>query len=77
MVVVDVHKKEIEALDKLMEDAKVSVLQGYILGTLRVKIADALKKELMKANKEAAKKILGEEKGCQCESCKEKKKDDK
>ena len=58
MVIVDVHRKEIEALDKLMEDVKVSVLQGYILGTLRVKIADALKKEQIKLNKEAAKKIM-------------------
>lgn len=45
MVMIDVKKQEIEALDALFNDSKCSVAMGYVLGSLRIRIQESILQE--------------------------------
>lgn len=49
MIKVNIYKKEIEALDRVFNKAKVSIVDGLILGTMRVRIQQEIIKEQEKA----------------------------
>lgn len=49
---IDIYQKEIEALDLLLRDAKVSVPVGMLLGAFRTRIQMAVNKENEKQLKE-------------------------
>ncbi len=51
MVKVDLSDEEIQALHVLMNDAKVPVELGFILGMMKRKIVDAYQKEQGKNDK--------------------------
>ena len=60
MVMIDIKKQEIEALDTLFNESKCSIAIGYILGVLRIKIQEAILQERelnMKAKYAPKKKI--------------------
>ena len=61
MVKVEIEEKEAKAIIDLMIDAKVPVEMGYMLTTVKYKLFEAFKKEGVKKNKEAAKKLLSDE----------------
>ena len=45
MVLVDIHPKEIEAFDRLIAKANAPIPIGFVIGTLRVRIQEAITKE--------------------------------
>lgn len=62
MVLVDIRPEQIKAFDLLLKDAKAPIEIGYLLGTFRIAITEAIAKEAKKKNKETARKILEEDK---------------
>lgn len=49
---IEIYQREIQALDELMKNAKVPIAMGMVLGTLRVRIQEAVNKENEKLQKE-------------------------
>jgi len=52
MVLVDIQKKEVETFDKVLKNVEASIPDGYVLGTLRMKIQLAFMKEQEKQLRE-------------------------
>jgi hypothetical protein len=61
MVLVEIQVEEIKAIDELLKDAKMPYQMGFILGAFRMKIQQAIDRELNKERRNQAKKILGVE----------------
>jgi len=45
MVKIDIQQKEIDALDIVLKEAKVSVVVGFLVGSLRGRIQQAIQRE--------------------------------
>lgn len=52
MIKVEIYKKEIEALDKILVKTECPVAVGFVLGTLRVRIQQEIMREEERAMKE-------------------------
>jgi len=65
MVKIDIKEKEAQAIVKIIDAwtgmGAGSAEMGYILTTIKYKLFEAFKKDGVKKNKEAAKKLLSDE----------------
>lgn len=59
MVNINITNEEITALDAVLKKIKTDVKTGFMLSSLRIKIQQALNRELEQIKKKKAREILG------------------